>query len=78
MRMLAQAAGFRRRARRLLATESGPAWGQFLTDGGFTDDVVNQFAVPLVSCVIDEVGGRRQAFAVGGDLVSYSLPRRPG
>ncbi len=52
LRLLADVPRFHRAARTLLAT--GPldlTWGDFLSEGGYSDHFVHHFAVPLVSCV---------------------------
>ncbi len=52
LRMLADVPRFHRAARELLDTEgTSPTWGEFLSEGGWSDHFVDHFAVPLVSCV---------------------------
>lgn len=66
VRMLVEVPRFHRAARRLLAsTDQDPTWGEFLSEGGYSDYFVRHFALPLVSCVWSS-----------GDTDSGSYPAR--
>lgn len=52
LRMLLQIPRFHRAARVLLSEEdSGLTWGEFLSNGDYSDYFIRHFAIPLVSCV---------------------------
>lgn len=53
LRMLLEVPRFHREARALLADDGtgNPTWGEFLSDGGYSEYFIHHFAIPLVSCV---------------------------
>ena len=61
LRMLMQIPRFHRKARQLLNTGSEMTWGDFLSEGRFSNYLIQHFAVPLVSCVWS--CGDEEAFA---------------
>ncbi|KGN31341.1 amine oxidase [Knoellia sinensis KCTC 19936] len=74
VRMLTEVPRFHRAARKVLAGadsgsgqghESGPTWGEFLRDGGYSTYFIRHFAIPLVACVWS-----------CGDLDAESYPAR--